>query len=138
MSSTRGPKIAVAVREDLATWQKLNVVAFLSSGVAADDPSLVGDPYADADGNAYLRLLAHPVIVLVGDTAALRRGLRRARDRGLPTAVYIDAMFATGNDMDNRATVRAVAAADLTPVGIAVHGPPREVDRALDRLRPHP
>ena len=26
-------KISIVVREDLATWQKLNVVAFLTSGV---------------------------------------------------------------------------------------------------------
>jgi hypothetical protein len=34
-------KIAIVVREDLATWQKLNVTAFLTSGVvgAAEGPS---------------------------------------------------------------------------------------------------
>jgi hypothetical protein len=131
-------KIAVAVREDLPTWQKLNVVAFLTSGLGTDDPSLLGAPYEDADGETYLRMLAHPVIVLAGDEAALRRGLHRARDHGLATAVYIAPMFATGNDVDNRATVRAVRSADLSPVGIAVHGPRRDVDKALDRLRPHP
>ena len=29
-------KVAVVVREDLATWQKLNVTAFLTSAVVAD------------------------------------------------------------------------------------------------------
>lgn len=135
---TPTPKIAVAVRDDLATWQKLNVVAFLTSGVGADDPSLLGEPYEDADGQRYLCMLAHPVPVLSGDTNALRRGLRRARDRQLATAIYIEPMFATGDDIDNRATVRAVTANDLAPVGIAVHGPRREVDKAFDRLRPHP
>lgn len=138
MDAVETPKIAVAVREDLATWQKLNVVAFLVSGMGTSDPSLVGDPYEDADGREYLRMLGHPVIVLTGDGAALRRGLRRARDRGLPTAVYIEPMFTTGNDVDNRATVRAVPTDDLAPVGIAVHGGRRSVDKALDRLRPHP
>ncbi|KUG53283.1 hypothetical protein AVL62_00240 [Serinicoccus chungangensis] len=41
-------KIAVAVRDDLATWQRLNVTAFLTSGIAAALPELVGAPYADA------------------------------------------------------------------------------------------
>lgn len=132
------PKIAVAVRDDLSTWQKLNVVAFLTSAIGTDDPALVGEPYQDADGRCYLRMLAHPVIVLTGDDAALRRGLRRALDRSLATAVYIEPMFATGNDQDNRATVRAVGSDDLAPVGIAVHGDRRDVDKALDRLRPHP
>lgn len=83
-------------------------------------------------------MLAHPVIVLSGDRTAMSRALRRARDRSLATAVYIEAMFATGNDEDNRATVGAVPADALDPVGIAVHGERRDVDRALDKLRPHP
>lgn len=132
------PKIAVAVREDLADWQKLNVVAFLASGIGAHAPHLVGDQYEDADGQGYLPMLGHPVIVLTGDAAAMQRGLRRARDRSLVTAVYIEAMFATGTDVDNRATVRQVATADLDPVGLAVVGSRRDVDRALDRLSPHP
>lgn len=132
------PKIAIAVRDDLADWQKLNVVAFLSSGIGAHAPHLVGDEYEDADGQGYLPMLGHPVIVLTGDAAAMRRGLRRARDRSLPTAVYIEEMFATGTDVDNRATVLEVATADLDPVGLAVVGSRRDVDRALDRLSPHP
>lgn len=132
------PKIAVAVREDLADWQKLNVVAFLASGIGAHAPHLVGDAYTDAGGQAYLPMLGHPVIVLTGDAAALRRGLRRALGRSLATAVYIEAMFATGTDVDNRATVRQVDTADLDPVGLAVVGARRDVDRALDRLSPHP
>ena len=42
-------KIAIVLRDDLETWQKLNVTAFLASGVAAN-PELLGEPYADADG----------------------------------------------------------------------------------------
>lgn len=132
------PKIAVAVRDDLAVWQKLNVVAFLTSGIGTHAPDLVGQPYVDGDGTGYLRMLGHPVIVLTGDRAAMRRALRRARERGLPTAIYIDAMFATGTDHDNRATVRAVPTAELIPAGLGIFGPRRDLDRALDRLRPHP
>jgi len=50
-------KIAVVVREDLATWQKLNVVAFLTSGVVGASPGLLGEPYEDAAGNLYNPLL---------------------------------------------------------------------------------
>lgn len=133
-----GTKIAVAVRDDLPVWQRLNVVAFLTSGLGTDRPTLVGAPYEDGSGGTYLPMLAHPVIVLTGDQEAMNRALRRARARSLATAIYIDAMFATGNDEDNRATVRAVASDDLQPAGIAVHGDRRDVDRALDKLRPHP
>ncbi len=59
-------KIAVLLREDLASWQALNVTAFLSSGIAATLPELIGEPYADADGTAYLPMFRQPVLVLIG------------------------------------------------------------------------
>jgi len=34
-------KIAIVLRDDLETWQKLNVTAFLSSGIAANPDLLV-------------------------------------------------------------------------------------------------
>ncbi len=47
-------------------------------------------------------------------------------------------MFATGNDEDNRAAVRAVAAADLDLVGIALRAPHRDADAVLRGLSRHP
>ncbi|GFG52041.1 DUF2000 family protein [Mycolicibacterium agri] len=38
-------KIAIVVRTDLQTWQKLNVTAFLASGVAASSPDSIGRDY---------------------------------------------------------------------------------------------
>jgi hypothetical protein len=131
-------KIAVAVRSDLAQWQKLNVAAFLTSGLATRDRALIGAPYEDGGGVTYMPMLRHPVIVLTGDQAAMTRSLRRARERCLGIAVYIDAMFATSTDADNRATVKAVPTDALQPAGLLVHGERRDVDKALDRLSPHP
>ncbi|HEX7133696.1 MAG TPA: DUF2000 domain-containing protein [Iamia sp.] len=132
------PKIAVAVRLDLEAWQKLNVTAFTTSGVAAHRPDLVGDPYEDGDGQAYLAMLGHPVLVFAGDGAALTRAFRRALDRGLVPAVYTDDLFATGNDVDNRAAVRKVGTDDLALAGFAVAGPAKIVDKVVDKLRLHP
>ena len=36
-------KIAIVVREDLATWQKLNVTAFLTSGIVGASEGLLGN-----------------------------------------------------------------------------------------------
>ncbi len=47
-------KIAVAVRDDLPTWQRLNMTAFLVSGIAASAEGMVGEDYEDAAGNRYL------------------------------------------------------------------------------------
>ena len=38
-------KIAIILREDLATWQKLNVTSFLTSGILGANPSLLGEEY---------------------------------------------------------------------------------------------
>lgn len=131
-------KIAIAVRSDLATWQKLNVTAFLASGIAAHAPDTIGEPYRDADGVGYLRLFGLPVVVLAGDGAALGKAHARALARNLAAAVYTEGMFRTGNDIDNRAVVAALPTAGLDLVGLAVHGGRRDVDKALKDLKLHP
>lgn len=131
-------KVAVVVRDDLETWQRLNVTAFLVSGVTAAFPELVGQPYEDADGTAYLALLGQPVVVLEADAATLRTAHQRALGRQLPMSVYTEDMFRTGNDRDNRAAVRAVGRDDLDLVGLALHGPRNAVDKTVKGARLHP
>jgi hypothetical protein len=67
-----GTKISIVVREDLATWQKLNVVAFLMSGVVGANAGLIGEPYEDAAGNRYNPLMIQPAIVLSADRETLK------------------------------------------------------------------
>jgi hypothetical protein len=62
----------------------------------------------------------------------------RAAGRGLPTAVYTEELFATDNDDDNRAAVRAVATGDLNLVGVAVYGPRNGVDKVFKGTVLHP
>jgi hypothetical protein len=131
------PKIAVVVRSDLEPWQKLNVTGFLVSGIGTTRPDLIGEPYADASGGTYLPMFGHPVLVYAGDGPAITRAFQRAQARGLPTAVFTDDLFATDNDVDNRAAVAKVATDDLALAGFAVIGPRRTVDKALDKLRLH-
>ncbi|HTX09738.1 MAG TPA: DUF2000 family protein [Solirubrobacteraceae bacterium] len=132
-------KAAVVVRDDLAAWQRLNVCAFLISGVvAAADRAAVGGDYLDADGNRYLPLLVQPVLVFESTAAKLRTVRERAARREVPIALYTAEMFETGNDEDNRAAVRAVAAEDLDIVGIALRVPHRDADAVLKGLGRHP
>ena len=121
-------KAAVVVRDDLAVWQRLNVTAFLASGIAAN-PDLLGAPYRDADGTRYLPLFRQPVLVLEGGKEVVAAVRERAVRRGLPTAVYTADMFVTGHDEANRAVVAAVRGPDLDLVGVAVHGPRNAVDK---------
>ena len=131
-------KIAVLVRDDLESWQRLNVTAFLVSGIVAAYPQLIGEPYEDADGTPYLPLLGQPVVVLEADAVTVKAAHARALGRELPMSVYTREMFSTGNDLANRAVVRAVARDDLDLVGIAVHGPKNGVDKTVKGSRLHP
>lgn len=130
-------KIAVVVRGDLADWQKLNVTAFLSSGVAHATDDVIGEPYEDGSGNRYLALFREPVLCFAADSAELTRVHGRGLSRGLAMAVYTDDMFVTGHDGDNRAAVAAVEAEKLHLAGLALYGPRNSVDRATKGLRLH-
>ena len=132
-------KVAVVVRDDLELWQRLNVTAFLMSGVTARaGAEAIGEPYRDADGREYLPLLVQPILVLVSPGAKLHTVRERAERRGVDLALYTADMFLTGNDDDNRAAVRAVATADLDLVGLAVRAPHRDADAVLRGLQRHP
>ncbi|HEY1518919.1 MAG TPA: DUF2000 domain-containing protein [Solirubrobacteraceae bacterium] len=132
-------KIAVVVRDDLATWQRLNVTAFMISGVTADaGAAAIGEDYLDADGRRYLPLLVQPVLVLEAGAAKLRTVRERAERRGVPIAIYTNDMFRTGNDEDNRAAVQAVATEELDLVGVALRAPHRDADAVLRGLKRHP
>jgi hypothetical protein len=131
-------KIAIALRADLAAWQKLNVTAFLASAVAGGRPEVIGEPYQDGSGNDYLPMFRQPVLVYGATAAELTAMHGRALARELDIAVYIEEMFKTGHDDDNRAAVRAVEAADLPLVGLAVYGPKNAIDKVLKGLHLHP
>ena len=87
-------KIAIVLRDDLETWQKLNVTAFLASGVAAN-AELLGEPYTDADGTLYTPMFRQPVLVFEADKAVQTAAHERAVARGLPMAVFTAELFGT-------------------------------------------
>lgn len=113
-------KIAIIVRDDLATWQKLNVTAFLMSGITAANPDLIGAAYDDRDGNAHLPMSEQPVIVLSAASNVLTNIRNRARSRGVDTVAYIEEMFATGHDEANRAVFAEHGPDEPNTVGILV------------------
>jgi hypothetical protein len=130
-------KVALVIRSDLAEWQKMNVAAFLASGVAAAYPEAVGEPYEDASGTMYMRLLGQPILIYGADRAELARALDRALTRGVQPAVYTEEMFSTGHDAANREAVRAVERSDLNLVGLALRAERKVVDKIVDKLKFH-
>jgi hypothetical protein len=132
-------KVAVVVRDDLAVWQKLNVTAFLTSGViAAAGEAVVGEDYVDGDGARYLPMLVQPVLIYAAGGEKLQTVRRRAADRDVSLALYTSELFATGHDADNRAAVRGVPTEQLDLVGLALRAAHRDADAILRGLKRHP
>ena len=130
-------KIAIVVREDLATWQKLNVTAFLTSGVVGANAGLIGEAYEDAEGNFYNPLAIQPMIVLSADSDALRAIYRRAMERRVRLSLYIEDMFATGHDAANRATVKQYRPDEMKLVGLALREDKKIVDKIVKGAKMH-
>ncbi len=130
-------KIAVLLRDDLAVWQRLNVTAFLVSGIAGTHPEVVGEAYEDADGVRYLPMFRQPVMVFEGSKEFMGVAHGRALGRGIEHSVFTQELFATGNDQDNRAAVKAVPTAELDLVGIAFYGAKNAVDKTLKGAAKH-
>jgi len=130
-------KFAIVLREDLAVWQKLNVTAFLTSGVVAQFPDIIGEAYRDRDGNLYNPLSIQPVIVLSADGSTLGAIQRRAIERGVTTSLYVEEMFSTGHDAANRAVFAEFAPDDARVVGIALRGDKKLVDKITKGARMH-
>jgi hypothetical protein len=130
-------KIAVILRDDLLTWQRLNVTAFLVSGLGSVAPEVVGEPYRDAGDVEYLPMFRQPVMVFEAGKEVLSAAHGRALGRA-QVAVFTSDLFTTGHDAANRDAVRAVATADLDLAGIAVHGPRNVVDKIVKGASMHP
>ena len=128
-------KTALILRSGLATWQIANVVAFLAGGLAAAHPEMKGEPYRDAAHRGYTALIREPVFVYGATLEELQRTHARALSRELVPAVYIEAMFKTTNDADNRAAFAAAPADALDLVGLGVHGPRKTIDKITNGLK---
>lgn len=117
-------KVAILALEDLAIWQKLNVTAFLATGIAAAAPEALGEPYEDSTGRLYARMLGQPILILIfaARPEALLRAYHVGIERSLRRAVYVRAMFSTGHDAANRAVFKAEPADTPDLVGVALRG----------------
>lgn len=137
MSMTFDTKIAVVLRSDLQTWQKLNVTAFTASGIAGADRDVMGENYEDASGNIYLPMFKQPVMVFAADESQIQDVYNRALDLGVPFSIFTEDLFATGNDIDNRAAVRAKPRESQRVVGMAMRAKKKTMDKILKGLSLH-
>jgi hypothetical protein len=129
-------KVAVVIREDLQTWQKINVTAFTIGGIAGIQ-GMLGKPYEDKDGKTYLPMLRQPVFVFAAPKEKMHRVYERASAQNVAFSIYTEELFATSNDEDNRAEVKKVASEDLNLVGLALYGDRKAIDRVVKGLKFH-
>lgn len=132
---TYDSKIGIAVRHELATWQKMNIACFLAGGLAKAFPEIIGEPYLDANQIGYHALVRQPVLIFGAERDELLNVTIRARDRGVQAAIYTEDLFTTYNDVDNRAAVASVPTADLNLVGVGIYADRRVVDQILKGLK---
>lgn len=130
-------KISIVLRDDLENWQKMNVVAFLTSGIVGQNPEILGAEYEDAAGNRFNPLAVQPMIVLSGDGATLSKIHQRALTRNLRTSVYIEEMFSTGHDAANRAVFKEYGPEDAKIVGLAIRADKKAVDKVTKGAKMH-
>ncbi|KQV28295.1 hypothetical protein ASC97_08165 [Rhizobium sp. Root1203] len=122
-------KIAIVLRNNLQSWQKLNVTAFLMSGIAGQNPEILGEAYKDRTGNLYNPLSIQPIIVLSAGDETMSTIHRRSLERGIISSLFIEEMFATGHDVANRAVFAEYGPQDAKVVGIAMRAEKKIVDK---------
>jgi hypothetical protein len=130
-------KIAVILRDDLAVWQKLNVTAFLMSGIVAQTREIIGEPYRDGAGNVYNPLSVQPIVVMATDQEALRKIHQRSLEREVTTSLYIEEMFATGHDVANRQVFSEFSPDNAKVVGMALRADKKIVDKITKGAKLH-
>lgn len=131
-------KIAIIIRDDLATWQKLNVTAFLTSGIIAQSPAIIGEAYRDAADNVYNPMSIQPIVVLTADQETLRTIHRRTLERNVTASAYIEEMFTTGHDEANREVFVRFTPDNAKLVGLALRSDKKIVDKICRGAKMHP
>ena len=131
-------KFAIVLRDDLQPWQALNVTAFLTSGVVAQFPQIIGEPYRDRAGNLFNPLSIQPIIVLAADQSAISDIHRRALAQNVKTSAYVEEMFSTGHDAANRAVFAESGPEEAKIVGLALRAEKKIVDKITKGARKHP
>jgi hypothetical protein len=69
--------------------------------------------------------------------AHLARTRTRALSRGVVPAIYVEGMFETMNDHDNRAVVKSLSDDNLNLVGLALRADRKTFDKIMHGIKLH-
>ncbi|MDU9348445.1 MULTISPECIES: DUF2000 domain-containing protein [Staphylococcus] len=129
-------KIKIVLREDLEVWQKLNVTAFLMSGIAGTQ-NIIGEYYIDKDNVQYLPMSQQPVMIHSSTQESMVELLQKSLSKDVVITVYTEELFSTYNDADNRAVIAKYKTEDLNLVGIGIRGKKNHVDKLFKGFALH-
>jgi len=129
-------RLVVILRDNLLSWQKINITAFLMSGIGATQ-GIIGKPYVDADGTSYLPMSQQPIVVYSASGEEMKEILKKALNKDVKMNIYTEELFKTFNDEDNRAKVAEYKTDDLNLVGIGMIGKKNHVSKLTKGLNLH-
>jgi hypothetical protein len=129
------PDVA-GIRNNLLTWQKLNITAFLMSGIGATQ-NIIGESYVDADGVTYLPMAQQPIVVYAASGEVMKEVLKKALTKEVKINIYTEELFKIFNDEDNRTKVAEYKTDDLSLLGIGMIGKKNHVSRLTKGLKLH-
>lgn len=129
-------KIKIVLKDDLEMWQKLNVTAFLMSGIAGTQ-DIIGQPYCDKGGVQYLPMSQQPIMIHSSTAEKMSELLQKVLEKDVVVAIYTQELFETYNDEDNRASVASFGTNELNLVGVGIRGKKNHVDRLLKGFELH-
>lgn len=129
-------KLAVILKEDLQVWQKLNITAFLMSGIGGTQ-NIIGQPYIDDNGVEYLPMSRQPIMIYSDKGNSMINLLKKAFTKEVVVTIYTEELFNTFNDDDNREMVSKFKTDEFNLVGIGIYGKKNHVDKLLKGFELH-
>lgn len=133
----KSAKTAILLLDSMPSWKKLNVTAFLATGIGDASPEAMGEKYSDSLGREYTRLFEQPIVVFSASQDVLREALSIGHDKGLTCSAYVHSMFEQSNGVQGRRVFQEEEANCLDLVGVALRGPRKDVDRATKNALLH-
>jgi hypothetical protein len=131
-------KIVLVIKNDLPTWQKLNVASFLASSIAIKFPETHGHEFVNDSNSTYLPFIKHPILIYKADTDdEIKRAFNRAKYRELHIGIYTEPLFSTKNEEENLIEISKCTDENQKLVGIALYGEIKRVNKAIDGLKFH-
>jgi len=131
-------KIVLVIKNDLQSWQKLNVASFLASSIAIKFPGTHGKAFVNASNFEYLPFIKHPILIFKAESnAEIIRAFNRAKERQLHIGIYTEPLFATKNEEENRIEIAKCTDENQILVGIVIYGEVKKVNKAIDGLKFH-